>query len=269
MSGFLNRQINQFRAIISFFTLLPVAPKAKLEASHWAGSLKYLSVVALLYGLLNIIILFFIGEQRPYLLALIIVLANLFLSGGLHMDGLMDSFDGIAASKKTRAETLGVMKDSRVGAFGAMAGMVVLLVQVISLAQIDYHSNFYLVALLLLLLPIMSRFVSLLVIHFQVEEQTGSLALFKSVNTKRKIFVDILVSFFVMKITALVFLLKYPLSFSELMLCDFMIVPWLIVSWFIFLYLRRKLQGHNGDSLGAGLMLNETSFYLLLAFVCG
>ncbi len=57
--------------------------------------------------------------QKTLWTALVAVLLNIWLTGGLHLDGAMDSADGLAVSDPQRR--LAVMADSRTGAFGAIA----------------------------------------------------------------------------------------------------------------------------------------------------
>ena len=64
--------------------------------------------------------------------------ATLVLTGGFHEDGLADVADGLGGSLQ-RARALEIMKDSRIGAFGAMALVLALLAKVVLLAQLAGH----------------------------------------------------------------------------------------------------------------------------------
>jgi len=56
------------------------------------------------------------------------------ITGGLHIDGLMDTFDGIFAGKKKR---LKAMKDSKVGSFGVQALVFITLIQIACILKIQ------------------------------------------------------------------------------------------------------------------------------------
>jgi len=56
------------------------------------------------------------------------------ITGGLHVDGLMDTFDGIFAGKKKR---LKAMKDSKVGSFGVQALVFITLIQIACILKIQ------------------------------------------------------------------------------------------------------------------------------------
>ncbi|MDI3256366.1 MAG: adenosylcobinamide-GDP ribazoletransferase [Kyrpidia sp.] len=60
--------------------------------------------------------------------AALLVALDLWLTGGLHLDGWMDTADGLG-SRREREQILTVMRDSRVGAVGVMAAVAVLLLE--------------------------------------------------------------------------------------------------------------------------------------------
>ena len=66
-------------------------------------------------------------------------LATVVITGGFHEDGLADITDGLGGSYD-RERALDIMKDSRIGAFGAMALVLVLLAKVSLLALLGAHS---------------------------------------------------------------------------------------------------------------------------------
>ena len=63
------------------------------------------------------------------------------ITGGLHIDGLMDTFDGIFAGKKKR---LKAMKDSKVGSFGVQSLVFITLIQIACLLKIQTQILFIL-----------------------------------------------------------------------------------------------------------------------------
>ena len=67
--------------------------------------------------------------------AALLIAAGVLVSGGLHLDGLMDTADGLAAGR-SREQRLAIMRDSRVGAFGAMAAILAILAQFACLSEL-------------------------------------------------------------------------------------------------------------------------------------
>lgn len=114
------------RLALSFLTVLPVGPRGP-----WPGlgpALPYFPLVGLLIGLTLLgVDLAIAGLLGPYGRAALIVALWAALTGGLHLEGLADAADGLLASRPPQ-ERLEIMRDPAVGAFGAAAvGLVLLL----------------------------------------------------------------------------------------------------------------------------------------------
>ena len=67
-------------------------------------------------------------------LTVFVVAINALITGGLHLDGLMDTADGVAAGPK---KCLKAMKDSRAGAIGVQALMLIILIQIACLLKLN------------------------------------------------------------------------------------------------------------------------------------
>jgi adenosylcobinamide-GDP ribazoletransferase len=262
----------EFRLALSFLTLLPVSPSKKVNEDRIGRTIKYFTLVGLVFGLVNLFCLYLHQFHESKLItALLICLSNIFMSGGLHLDGLMDSFDGIAASKKTREETLAVMKDSRVGAFGAMAGTIIIISKIILISEIQFEKDWIYYGFVFFLLPLVSRLVMVMVILFQVnldelKKEKSSLLIFKK---SQKTWTYFLANLLSLKISAWVFVLAFPIEWSKLIKLDLCLLPCMFLSWFVYLWLKFKLKGHNGDSMGAGLELTELLLFLFIFFCLG
>jgi adenosylcobinamide-GDP ribazoletransferase len=103
-------------------------------------------VGAVIGGLLAIADYLFTVLQVPTAVgsALIVVIA-IALTGGLHLDGVMDTADGLAVPEQARRLT--VMADSRMGAFGGMAAIALILLKVTALSALSDDRSFILVAI--------------------------------------------------------------------------------------------------------------------------
>ena len=123
-----------------FYSVLPAwpAPAPRFERiarfAPWIGAVLGGRQALLWWGL----------EGRAPLLAQValVLVLGLVLSGGLHMDGAMDTADGLAAGERV----LEAMTDSRVGASGAQALAVLLLLQAGALAVLGPLAPLALVA---------------------------------------------------------------------------------------------------------------------------
>jgi adenosylcobinamide-GDP ribazoletransferase len=67
--------------------------------------------------------------------AVILMAGNVFLTRGLHLDGLADCADGFGGGR-SRADTLAIMKESQVGVFGLLAVLTALLIQFVAMLRL-------------------------------------------------------------------------------------------------------------------------------------
>lgn len=111
---------------IRFLTLLPVPGMPPMTEQSIARSIPFFPLVGTLLGMLLALVgafsgLFWGDAAR----AVLVVTTWGILTSGLHLDGLSDTFDGVM-SWRSRERKLEIMKDSRIGAMGAMALVAVL-----------------------------------------------------------------------------------------------------------------------------------------------
>jgi adenosylcobinamide-GDP ribazoletransferase len=118
------------RAAFVFFTRLPVGG-FPYRASDWHWAPAHLPLVGAVVGGLSAAV-FGLGAWLglgPLSRACLTVSASVWLTGALHEDGLADSADGLGGSHGDRRRALEIMKDSRIGTFGAAALTLSLLVR--------------------------------------------------------------------------------------------------------------------------------------------
>jgi len=112
--------MKSFILMLGFFTRLPV-PKVEFTEERYRKAVRLMPLVGLVIGAILVVIAFIVDLlQAPALIRGAVVLcAYIFLTGGLHFDGLADTCDGVL-SGRTREQSLNIMKDSRIGVFGTL-----------------------------------------------------------------------------------------------------------------------------------------------------
>ena len=120
-------------AAFQFLTLLPV--KRSFTAEQIGRSTIYFPIVGIIIGLVLAGLNFVFGVLPASLANILLVAALAISSGGLHLDGLADTFDGLAGHR-TPEQRLEIMRDSRIGGFGAIALGLFLLIEYVSLNSI-------------------------------------------------------------------------------------------------------------------------------------
>ena len=110
-----------FLSGLGFLTRLPVPAWAGWEEGRLRRSGRYFPVIGALIGGVGAGVWLLAGSVLPPVLAAGLALtAMLLLTGALHEDGLSDCADGLGGGK-TGAEALEIMRDSRIGSYGALA----------------------------------------------------------------------------------------------------------------------------------------------------
>ena len=235
--------LKRFRLTLGYITCLPLAGKVEGEP---VGLAKYLpSVGLLLGGILSIASMLLTALSVDSLFsAVLLAVLWLLLTGGLHMDGLMDTADGIF-SHQSRERMLEIMQDPRVGNFGVLSGVSLLLIKITGMAALSGSG----LSTVLLLAPMWARLAECYAIgKYSYARAAG----------KGKIWHDS-TSYPSDLIKAAIL----PLAVSAGLVClgQYYVLSFTLISMITALstasYLNRKLQGHTGDTYGAVVELNE------------
>ena len=238
-----------------FYTILPAPLWSKPRFKRIA---RFASLIGVFLGLIQAGFWLFLAQlgwsKEP--LALLTIGIGIWLTGGLHLDGLMDTADGLAAGKEKCSEA---MRDSRVGSMGVQALTIVLLIQLAALLRLGSLSP--------LAMPIAmfwGRCSPLWAIdkfpYLHKENSTS----FHSKHWKEwKEFkpsaLILFITFLCLQFTPINLISRLSLSLGILLgYFPAYLVPKL---------LGRKLGGHSGDSYGASVVLVETLMLLTLAVI--
>lgn len=119
-----------FVTAVRTLTLFPLPGK---DTDEFSSSLPFFPLAGAFLGIVLwgcAIVLAPVLEPIPYVRALLVTLLLTVLTGGIHVDGLADSADGLLGGRD-RETKLRIMKDSRVGVFGVIAIVLDLMLRVI------------------------------------------------------------------------------------------------------------------------------------------
>jgi adenosylcobinamide-GDP ribazoletransferase len=235
--------MNEFLAALRFLTVLPLPGARGTAPEHLAASAPFFPVIGLLLGILAAAAALGLSWLLPpWAATAALVIALLAFSGGLHMDGLSDAADGFM-SARPRERILEIMKDSRIGAMGAMAIMCCLMMKFACLASLSREA-FWRAALLM---PLAGR--SAIVIQMSVlpyARPEGGLA---SVFYRGRSFAPVLVA------TLLMAAAGWVLGGRA----GIIAMGAVVAAQFLFnLLCRRRIGGATGDTLGASCEIAET-----------
>ena len=120
------REVALFLLATQFLTRVPVSSTTDFQPRSLGQSLRYFPLVGGLVGLISVGAFWLFSRWLPVAVAVGLMLAvQLLVTGAFHEDGFADTCDGLGGGN-TPERTLAIMKDSRIGAFGAI-GLVMLL----------------------------------------------------------------------------------------------------------------------------------------------
>lgn len=121
---------------LEFLTVLPLRQQAGAEPDAFPRSVPFFPWVGLLLGLALVGLDFLLGAVlAPGVVNALLVVALMVLTGALHLDGLMDSCDGLLCAKPAE-KRLEIMRDSRVGGFGVAGAVAVVLLKYAALGAL-------------------------------------------------------------------------------------------------------------------------------------
>jgi len=286
------RSVRHFLLAIQFFTRIPVtgalADWVGFSPAMFRASAAYFPAVGLVVGglvtALTAALLYGLPTAyAPLVAAVLGTAAGVWITGSFHEDGLVDVADGLGGSYD-RARALVIMKDSRVGAFGAIAVTLALLAKVALLALIGAVSPVWMCAALMGA-HLVSRTWPLLVIRLlpHVGDDAGSKSKpLADQITGASLAVALAWCAAGLALTVvLTALWRTPgLAACAGLSCTH-VAPYALTVWgaalaasalaFVYLWrlFVRRLQGFTGDCLGTVQQLCELAFYLGLALGLG
>lgn len=243
--------MKHFKLALGFLTAIPVATEAPQPGDLGRAALWF-PLIGL--GLGAILAAAFYGLsfvfQPPIVSALIVALWAA-LTGGLHLDGLADCCDGLLATT-TPERRLEIMRDPRLGSFGVIGLILVLILKVSTLtfATLDPPTTH---VLLFLFTPALARWL-ILPVALQPPARPGGMgADFAAGLSPMVIFLSALVPLVLIVLGGPRFIIAAAVA--------------LLVMGLIIAFARSRLGGVTGDVFGLTVELSELA--ILLVFAAG
>ena len=202
----------------------------------------------MIVGGVGAVVFFSLSKVLPFQVAIILSMAaTVFVTGSFHEDAFSDFCDGFGGGY-TRERILEIMKDSRIGTYGAVAILLMLSCKFFCLQSMPFKT----IPIVLISAHAFSRVLAVCLIYTSVYVREDATSKSKPIGHKGSVG-----SFLV------------ALFFGAI---PFVFVPWkaliIIVLLFVFLflsfrtYVTRMIGGYTGDVLGALQQLGEITFYL-------
>ncbi len=245
-----------FLAAFKFLTIIPVPLRREETPGEVGRSMVYFPVVGLIIGLL------LAGSNWLFSLLLPSAVANgllivslVVITGALHLDGFVDTCDGIAGHKSVE-DRWQIMRDSHAGAFGVVGVVLLLLVKYLSLNSLPES----LLVFALVLMPVVSRWAMVYAVFaypYAIPEGLGKV--FKqTISWQRFTVATVITVIIAIGLAWLADIASFYLAGLAIMLGTWVIIV------IMANYLKRKFSGLTGDSYGA---INEVAEVIVLILI--
>jgi adenosylcobinamide-GDP ribazoletransferase len=262
----MKQEFRLFLRAIQYFTRLPVPASIGHSADQLGQTARYLPLVGVVVGLLAALVLWLSAHVLPAGIAVGLALAaGVLLTGAFHEDGLSDYADALGATGKQQA--LAIMKDSRVGVFGVVTLLLVLLLKYAALLSLlGTHSAVY-AGVALVAGHVVSRVLAVSVMVTLPYARTDA-------SSKARPVAQPATRDFALRALAVALPAGLPVlgvlivagAHANSLVAALAIA--LIVRVYLGWQFAQRLGGYTGDCLGAMQQLTELGFYLgLLAAI--
>lgn len=256
---FLRDQWISFYTAVGFLTRFPVPGGG--HPDYLDRSAKWSPFVGTLVGAVAAGVFAFAHLFLPVSISVVLAMAvTAYLTGGFHEDGFADSCDAFGGGY-TKEDVLRIMKDSRIGSFGALGLFLLLLVKyaaLTSLASNYYPDTVRIVGVALIAGHTIGRFaaISFLITQSYVRDDSGARAKPVAIGMTGMQF-----AFATLCTAGVIAGMGFALGWHAMLA---LLLP-LIVRLFLGRMFLRRIGGYTGDALGMTEQATEAALYVGLA----
>ncbi|NAS30307.1 adenosylcobinamide-GDP ribazoletransferase [Flavobacteriaceae bacterium R38] len=246
----MKKEIHIFFTALMFFTRIPCPKWVGHSPDYLSKSAKYFSLVGIIVGSIGALVFYVSSFIFSTSIALLLSMtATIYATGAFHEDGFADVCDGLGGGW-TKEKILLIMKDSRLGTYGVIGLILILLLKFTALGEI----NPVYIPAAIIAGHSLSRFIAttLIFTHPYVRDTDDSKA---KPAAKDITLTMVIISGFFGVIPLLLF--KTPIVFLTL-------TPMYLSKMFLGVKFKKWLGGQTGDCAGAVQQLSEVIFYLSL-----
>ena len=245
----MRNHLNIFLTALMFYTRIPVKRNIGYSSDNLNKATRFFPLIGLIVGGIGALV--FLGVSfvlSPLLSVILATAATIYITGAFHEDGFADFCDGFGGGL-TPETIITIMKDSRIGTYGAVGLLLLLLTKIFTLSDINIDK----IPLVIFAAHGLSRVMPVLVIFTSNYVRDDISSKIKPIGKKGST-ADL--------VTAITFgaglLFFFPWIFS------ISVIALLLLITFLFRkYITRKIGGYTGDCLGALQQISEVAFYLL------
>ncbi|MEF1290866.1 adenosylcobinamide-GDP ribazoletransferase [Vibrio sp. M260118] len=244
-------QYQLFMLSLSFFSRIPVPMSIPFSEERMNQSGRYFALVGLLLGCLCATVLWAAQLVFPATISVFIMMVfSLLLTGSFHEDGMTDMADGIGGGM-TVERRLTIMKDSRIGTYGAVALIMVLLGKFILLSELVKLEQVF---VFIVVAYTLSRSVAATLIYdmpYVTDANSSKSKPLAHQQSKTELLI--------LLVTGVLACLLLGLETAAVLILVMVVFRTLFKRW-----LHARIGGFTGDCLGAAQQISELLIYFTL-----
>lgn len=256
----MKKEIHIFFTALMFYTRIPCPKNIDHNPDYLNKASRYFPIIgwivgAVAFGVFSV----FNYLMTPEIAVIFSMIASILVTGAFHEDGFADVCDGFGGGW-TKEKILLIMKDSAIGAYGAIGVVLLLLLKFKTLSNIVSHAEFlntkYQILILLIFVSAhsLSRLAAISIVfthEYSREDATSKSKPIAQNYTWREV-----VGAFVFGLLPLILLAYFQWQFL------LVLVPIFITRFFMARYFQKWIDGYTGDCLGATQQVCEVVFYI-------
>jgi adenosylcobinamide-GDP ribazoletransferase len=232
--------MKRFLIALQFLTILPVQIKSRLSPWEIGHSLVYFPIVGALIGCILALSLFILQSWPPLITSALLLIILIVITGAVHLEGFADTCDGFYAGG-SKEKILEIMRDSHIGAIGAIGLICLMLLKFTLFVHIVQEGRWQ----WLIMMAAFARWAQGLACFVSdYARREGKAKYFIKYARGEGLFIAGLFTLFIF---LLLVGLKAVAIFGLALLAVFLFIN----------YVKRKIGGMSGDTIGAASELAE------------
>ena len=259
----MKKELHIFFTCLMFYTRIPCPKNIDHNPEYLNKATRYFPFIGWIVGSISFLAFygfsFFLSTETAVILAII---ASVLTTGAFHEDGFADVCDGFGGGW-TKEKILIIMKDSAIGAYGAIGLVLLFLVKFKLLSEaislLSIQNDYFLVYLLFISAHSISRLAAISIIFTHEYSRDDATSKSKPI-AKNHSWKEVFGAFLFGLIPMLV--LSY---FNYKILLA--VIPVFLPRYFLARYFQKWIDGYTGDCLGATQQVCELIYYLSILFV--
>ncbi len=244
----MKKEARIFFTALMFYTRIPCPKWVDHSDEYLNKATRYFPLIGILVGGSSALVFYLSQFVLPVSVSILLaMLTGIWMTGAFHEDGLADVCDGFGGGWN-KEKILLIMKDSRIGAYGAIGLIMLFLLKYFLLAGMDVKS----IPLVLIAAHASSRFTAVTFIYTHSYARDEASSKIKPVAAKSSLF-----NFALAGVFGIVPLILFGNPYVFLIL-----VPLFLVKGLLGRYFKKWIGGYTGDCLGATQQICEVLFYI-------